>query len=90
MQVRAWTARAIEEKGTVSWFIGMTVKSSMEILFALVFGLATALFVVRLFPIRALQGYLGTATQPTIWLMTSAGLFWKLTFCKYTEPLIDQ
>lgn len=89
MGLRTWTAEAIQNGGTVWWFVGLSIKLLFEAGVALFFGVIAAGVVVLLFPTEAISNYTEVSGFRAIWLAFSAALFWKFTLCKFTSPLLE-
>lgn len=86
MDVRTWTADAIEEGGTPKWAVGMIVKLTAEAILAGFLAYCLMRFLVWWIDVQVLRDYLMTSTDEAVLLPLLPAAF-KVVHCKFTEPL---
>jgi len=75
MGIRRWTARAIEDGGTVRWLTGLAVTLLAEFVAAALFGLLGTAAVFLVFPAEVTRELFGSNAFVVAWLSASVGLF---------------
>jgi len=83
MGLRDWAADAVENGGTLRWFLGFGIQIVIGGIAAVIYGWFVAHAVMFLFPLDAVANLTGGNSFDIVWASVSVALYFKESIATY-------